>query len=158
MSLSKLANSLKHMAGKHSQKSHGRRGNAVTTNVSNLSADELMTKGYIPVYRGTGAEGMKRIRPSSEGVAGPGVYFYDDVLQARSYAERGGGVITGFVNPDDVVLHHVPSTGMFSRSHNVVVLKDPTKLIRRGDLSVEDTLLDSWDLKDLAKSKLDELR
>ena len=151
---SPLGEKQKHLPGKHSQQTHGH----TSYNPNEAPAAELKAAGYIPVYRGTGPEGMKVIRPSTEGVAGPGVYFYDDVAQARSYAELGGGIITGFVHPDDVVTYPVKSSGLGLRgsSHNVIVLKMPNNFIRRGDLSVEDSTLSVDELRRKAELKLDE--
>jgi len=50
------------------------------------------------VYRGTGPEGLKQMRPSEEGSYGPGIYFYDNFSSARVYSERNGGVIIAQVD------------------------------------------------------------
>lgn len=44
-------------------------------------------------FRGTDPEGLRCIRPSPEGIYGPGVYWATNPLDARAYSERGGGVI-----------------------------------------------------------------
>lgn len=59
---------------------------------------EWLQESVMTVYRGTGPEGIKQIRPSEEGVHGPGIYFYDNFNSARVYSERGGGVIVAQVD------------------------------------------------------------
>jgi GNAT superfamily N-acetyltransferase len=53
------------------------------------------------VYRGTGKEGIERQRLSDTGVYGKGLYFYTNPKSAAAYAERGGGIMTGYVFTDD---------------------------------------------------------
>jgi len=53
------------------------------------------------VYRGTGSEGIKQMRPSEEGAHGPGIYFYDNFTSARCYSEPNGGVIIAQVDASD---------------------------------------------------------
>ena len=53
------------------------------------------------VYRGTGPIGMNHLRPSEEGVYGPGIYFYDNLKDATAFAEPNGGVVVAEVDLDD---------------------------------------------------------
>ena len=85
---------------------------------------------YIPLFRGAGKRGFQGLKATEGGVYGDGVYFYTDPLPARSHATTGGGVITGYAKPEDVVING-----------NVAVLKDPTKFIEAGKIPVEDTLV-----------------
>lgn len=40
------------------------------------------------------------MQPSESGVHGPGIYFYDNLEDAKAYAEPNGGVIVGEVDVD----------------------------------------------------------
>jgi len=111
--------------------------------LGSMSRSQLEGLGYVPVFRGTGPGGLKVIRPSTEGQFGPGVYFYDTPGNAKVYAEAGGGVVTGFVHPDDVQIHDIPGT-MFASAHRIIVLRDVSKFIRRGDISTEDTSVSGY--------------
>lgn len=147
MSLLRLLTALKGGAGSgnfgHSGRP-GKVGGSGSGGVSvsrdrNLSAAQLQAKGYIPVYRGTGKEGLAEIRPSSEGMMGPGVYFYDSPIQAAPYAERGGGIITGFVHPSQAVVRDI-NLGGWSIPHRIVVVPDASNFIRRGNITTDESL------------------
>lgn len=84
---------------------------------------------YIPVFRGTGDKGLKDIRPSSEGMLGEGVYFYTRPQDAAAYAGKGGGIITAYVKPEDAII-----------KGDTVLVKDPSKIIRRGTIPTDKTL------------------
>jgi hypothetical protein len=114
-----------------------------------MTRAQLEKRGYVAVYRGTGPRGLEKVRPSSEGVLGPGVYFYDSPVHAATYAEMGGGVITGFVHKDDVRIKKVPGS-QFSSAHGVVVLDDPAKFIRRGTVPTTETSR-GWSKEDIAR-------
>jgi hypothetical protein len=58
-------------------------------------------KSEMTVYRGTGPEGIKNIRPSDSGAYGPGIYFYDNLKDASIYAEPNGGVIEAEIDESD---------------------------------------------------------
>ena len=97
---------------------------------------DLEAAGYIPIYRGADKTGFNEIRATPDGVYGDGVYFYTEPGPARSHATwPGGGVITAFVRPEDAQIFG-----------NVVVVKDPSKLILRGKIPLEDTSVtgDEW--------------
>lgn len=59
---------------------------------------EWLQESVMTVYRGTGPEGLKQMRPSEEGAHGPGIYFYDNATSARVYSERDGGIIVAQVD------------------------------------------------------------
>lgn len=103
--------------------------------------------GYIPIYRGTGRRGFQELKSTEGGVYGDGVYFYTEPTPARSHATSGGGVITGFVNPKDAIIHG-----------NVVVIKDPSKIIQRGKIPVEDTLSTGAEWAERTKKALSETK
>jgi hypothetical protein len=87
--------------------------------------------GYIPLFRGTGKRGLNELKATSGGVRGDGAYFYTEPLPARSHASYpNGGVITGYAKPEDLDIYD-----------NVAVLKDVSKFIPKGKLSLEDTVL-----------------
>lgn len=118
-------------------------GSSAVFNPLTAKRSEMEKHGYIAVFRGTGAAGMREIRPSTEGMAGPGVYFYDNPEQARSYAEADGGIVTGFIDKKLAKVVEIPRSG-FTSAHRVIVIPNASKFIRRGDISVEDTLGDLW--------------
>ena len=62
-----------------------------------LSKYQILAASVI-AFRGTGPQGIKELRSSSEGVYGRGIYWYDNPLDARCYCERGGGVIVAKLN------------------------------------------------------------
>jgi hypothetical protein len=98
--------------------------------IGELEKPADITQDLIPLYRGTGKRGFTEgLRVTEGGVYGDGTYFYTEPAPARSHATTGGGVITGYVRPEDVEIHG-----------NVAVLKDPSKFMPRGKISVEDTL------------------
>lgn len=145
--------------GTHEPGSQGGKGKITIGGISKseiekMNRSELEAGGFMPVFRGTNAQGMGEIRPSEGGVGGSGVYFYGDPLNARSYAEREGGIITGFVHPDDVVIHDIPG-GPFSRAHKVIILKDPAKFVRRGDIPTEQTTGGAAKLEKIADAALE---
>lgn len=43
---------------------------------------------------------MQQMRPSEDGMHGPGIYFYDNLTDAQAYAEPGGGIIEAEVDLD----------------------------------------------------------
>lgn len=101
---------------------------------------ESLAESKLKVYRGTGPEGLKSMRPSDEGVLGPGIYFYDNLEDAKAFAEPGGGVIVGEVdthNPNVVVGPlkpvHMAGTSFVLRNYRVVVAKGPddVKIVQR---------------------------
>lgn len=112
-------------------------------NPATANRKDMEKHGYIAVFRGTGSAGMQNIRPSSEGVVGPGIYFYDNPEQARTYAEPGGGIITGFVHKDSAQIVDIPRRA-FTSAHKVLVVPDVGSFIRRGSLRTEDTSGDLW--------------
>lgn len=83
----------------------------------------------IILYRGVNKQGLKSFRPSSEGVYGPGIYFYTTPLDARSYAGLGGGIILVKVNESDVEIHN-----------NIAVLKDSKKILSKRIVPTDETL------------------
>jgi hypothetical protein len=87
------------------------------------------------VYRGAGPRGMEEMRPSEGGVHGPGVYFYDNEVDATSYAGVGGGLIIGEVDTDDpdVTVTEpqpvmMPGSDIILRYHRIIVVRDPSKV------------------------------
>lgn len=87
------------------------------------------------VYRGAGPRGMAEMRPSKGGVHGPGIYFYDNEIDATSYAGVGGGVIIAEVDPDDpdVTVTEptpvtIPGSDIVTRYYRIVVVRDPSKI------------------------------
>lgn len=87
------------------------------------------------VYRGTGPRGMEEMRPSEGGAYGPGVYFYDNEIDATSYAGVGGGLIVGEVDTDDpdVTVTEpqpvtIPGSDIVLRYHRIIVVRDPSKV------------------------------
>jgi len=104
---------------------------------------EWLIEGKITVYRGTGSEGAKKIRPSEDGVYGPGVYFYNNLIDAKVYAEPGGGVIVGEVDKDDVEVHEktitVVGTNIPIRKQKIIVLEDPSKFKKIDFIPTENT-------------------
>ncbi len=56
-------------------------------------------------YRGTGPKGLKQLRPSPEGVYGPGIYFYDNPFDARAYSERYGGILVVLIPVEKAKVH-----------------------------------------------------
>ena len=86
---------------------------------------------YIPLFRGTGKRGLNELKATTGGVRGDGAYFYTEPLPARSHASYpNGGIITGYAKPEDLDIYD-----------NVAVLKDVSKFIPKGKLSLEDTIL-----------------
>lgn len=61
--------------------------------------------GFVVIFRGTGPKGLKDIRPSDDGVYGPGIYFYNNPVDALAYAERDGGVIVAIADPDHLKIN-----------------------------------------------------
>lgn len=102
----------------------------------------LKKEGKITVYRGTGPEGVKEIRPSEEGVYGTGVYFYDNLKSAANFAEEGGGVIVGEVDENDVDIKekvvYVVGTNIPSRKEKIIILKDPSKFKKMDVIPTEE--------------------
>lgn len=125
-------------------------GGSSAFNPQTANRAEMEQRGYIAVFRGTGEAGIREVRPSSEGELGPGIYFYDDPIQARTYAEPGGGIVTGFVHPDSVSITDIPG-GSYSSPHRVIVAKDVADFIRRGDIPTELTSFSSWKPQELAR-------
>jgi len=119
-------------------------------NLNTATRQELESAGYVAVFRGVGPRGAREIRPSETGQLGSGVYFYDDALQAKSYAQPGGGIVTGFVHEDDVSITDVPGD-MFALPHRVVVLRDASKFIRRGNVPTDATRFRSWKKDEVAE-------
>lgn len=84
----------------------------------------------LTVYRGTGPLGVKELRPSEEGVHGPGIYFYDNVESARVYAEPGGGVVVAQVDLDNPQIRviekpvYVVGTNFLIRTERIIVVPD----------------------------------
>jgi len=66
---------------------------------------EMIGKKERVVFRGTGKSGLKKLRPSSGGVFGQGIYFYATPYSAKVCAERGGGVIVGRVDKSKTTYH-----------------------------------------------------
>lgn len=91
-------------------------------------------EGKMLVYRGAGEKGFKEMRPSEEGVHGPGIYFYDNEKDAISYA-GGGGLIIGEVDTDDpdVTITEprpvtMPGSDIVLRHNRIIVVRDPSKV------------------------------
>ena len=89
----------------------------------------------LTVYRGTGALGLKELRPSEDGVYGPGIYFYDNLESAKAYAEPGGGVVVARVDLDDPQITitkekpvHVVGTQFLLRKERIIVVPDASKV------------------------------
>ena len=87
------------------------------------------------VYRGAGPRGMAEMRPSDDGVHGPGIYFYDNMKDAKSYAGVGGGIIIGEVDTDDpdiTVTEPQPvklvGSDLVLRHNRIIVVRDPSKV------------------------------
>src|SRR5574343_1076016 len=100
--------------------------------------------GYIPLFRGTGSRGFNELKSTDGGVYGGGVYFYTDPMPARSHATYpGGGVVTGYAKPEDLFI-----------KDNIAVLKDPSKFVFRGKLSLEDTLSTNAEWRRKAENSL----
>jgi hypothetical protein len=88
----------------------------------------------LTVYRGTGALGLKELRPSEDGVYGPGIYFYDNLESAKAYAEPGGGVVVAQVDLDDPQIItkekpvYVVGTQFLLRKERIVIVPDASKI------------------------------
>ena len=88
----------------------------------------------LTVYRGTGPLGIKELRPSEDGVHGPGIYFYDNLESAQAFAEPGGGVVVAQVDIDDpqVVVKEKPvyvvGTNFLLRKERVIIVPDASKV------------------------------
>lgn len=88
----------------------------------------------LTVYRGTGALGLKELRPSEDGVYGPGIYFYDNLESAKAYAERGGGVVVAQVDLDDPEIItkekpvYVVGTDFLLRRERIIVVPDASRV------------------------------
>lgn len=84
----------------------------------------------LTVYRGTGPLGIKELRPSVEGVHGPGIYFYDNLASAKVYAEPGGGVVVAQVDLDNPQIRviekpvYVVGTNFLIRTERIIVVPD----------------------------------
>ena len=95
---------------------------------------EFIDESKMTVYRGTGPEGIQNMRPSEEGVYGPGIYFYDNEKDARVYAEPGGGVIVGEIDPKDPSIQIIskpvkmPGSNITIRDHKIIVVPDANKV------------------------------
>ena len=75
------------------------------------------------------------MRPSAGGVYGPGVYFYDDIKDAKAFSAPGGGVIVAEVDHDDPdveIVKEEPVTAIGTddilRYTRIIVVRDPTKI------------------------------
>ena len=102
----------------------------------------------IPVYRGVDAQGLSGLRITEGGVYGDGVYFYSDPHSAKSHATYpGGGVLTGYVDTDDI---RVEVHG------KVVLVKDVSAVELRGKIPLDDTLLESREWEDRTQRALNE--
>ena len=106
---------------------------------------DLVAEGYIPIYRGAGKRGFQELKATEGGVQGSGLYFYTDPMPARSHATTGGGVITGYIKPEDAII-----------KGNVALVKDPSKVILRGKIPVEETTLSGKDWLDRIQKALSE--
>jgi hypothetical protein len=107
-------------------------------------ADAL--EGYIPLFRGTGKRGFSGLKSTEGGVYGDGIYFYTDPLPARSHSTwPGGGVITGYAKPEDLIL-----------KGNIAVLKDVNKFLPAGKISLHDTSLPPIEFVKRAEKALSE--
>ena len=88
----------------------------------------------ITVYRGTGAMGIKDMRPSPEGVYGPGIYFYDNLQSAKAYAEPNGGIIEAQVDINDPSIRtetkdvKLVGSDIVLRKEKVIVVPDKSKV------------------------------
>jgi hypothetical protein len=90
--------------------------------------------------RGTGAAGLRKLRPSEEGNYGPGVYFYAGPAwhHARAYAERHGGVIVATARLEDVEYHRVAPR--WGGRADIAVVRDPRRVRVLGIVPVDQTL------------------
>ncbi len=99
----------------------------------------------ITAYRGTGPAGLKQMRPSEEGVYGPGIYFYDDFKDAAAFAEPGGGVIAVEVDIDDPNVQvferpvHLVGSDIELRKSKIIVVPDSSYVNVTGPTPTEDT-------------------
>ena len=86
------------------------------------------------VYRGTGPEGIKKLRPSEEGVHGPGIYFYDNVKDATAFSEREGGIIVAQVDTSDPEIKvvekpvYMVGSNIVLRQQKIIIVPDASKV------------------------------
>lgn len=78
---------------------------------------------------------MDELRLSDDGVHGPGIYFYDNEIDAKSFAERGGGIIIAEVDtedPDVTVTKArpvtMPGSNIILRYNRIIIIRDLSKI------------------------------
>lgn len=107
----------------------------------NPNHDEKGKFSSVTIFRGTGPEGIKEMRPSEEGVHGPGIYFYDTTNDAKAYAERGGGIIVASVPREHAQIHTFKTTNLAGqpREYSVIVVQDSKHITQHGIVPTDKT-------------------
>jgi len=100
-----------------------------------MNFKQWLSEATMTVYRGVGSQGWSEMRPSEGGVYGPGIYFYDNPMDAKAYSTPGGGIIVAEVDPDDpdvTVTEKEPVTVLGTdhviRHRRIITVKDPNKV------------------------------